>query len=628
MKWCGYYIAIAVLMIPFFSQAQYNSRLGRFQVDEKKGCASLTVTITMNAGFQCDPSNPCQMIWGDGTQNVTTFTHTYSQPGTYTLQILFQTIGFDDIQITVTPNTPAQFDLYTCGGNEISVNITDTSYQQYVIDYDDGTQVIVPVGSLAKDNHTFAASGNHTVTVRGRNLSADDNCNSASKIINALVTLPASSITQLQVIDATTIQLALNTQQNILYKLEIATNTAGPFQFLKNVYNSTSEIISNLRTDDNYYCFRIGTFDPCNNTTNYSPTICSSNVDLNIQNNSNTFTWLTSATGISNFRLTITTSGSSLTTTVTGSSYVDTNIICGTNYCYQLVTNYPNGSSSISLQKCGTAISTDVPDAIFNTTAVVDVGKVDLEWQAVPNFTAAEYAVYKVAGGNTTPLTTTTNLFVTDDTYTTEPQVCYQIKYSDVCDNQSPLSSPVCPIRLFGDVSSDNSISLNWSAYSGWRNGVADYVLEKYSESGQLLQSISGAATTYVDDTQDLTQQTYIYVVRANASEAGLNQAVSNRVVIIKDPNLFYPTAFTPNGDNLNDVFNVYGQYITKFEMNIFNRWGELMFTTNLLDQGWDGNYRGSPMPEGTYTFVADIKDQAGRSFTKSGSVLLLRRNK
>ena len=443
-----------------------------------------------------------------------------------------------------------------------------------------------------------------------------------------MATLPAASISQLQVVDATTIQLTLNTLPNIQYKLEIATNSPTTFQTLKTVYNSTSETISNLHTDNNYYCFRIGTFDPCNNTTTYSPAICSSKVDLNIQNNSNTFTWATSALGISNFRLTITTSGSSLTTTVTGSSYVDTNIICGTEYCYQLVTNYPNGSTSTSSQKCGTAISTDIPDAVFNTTAVVDVGKVDLEWQPVPNFTAQEYSIYKVVEGNSNLLLNTASTSISDDTYTTDPQTCYQIQYNDVCNNQSPLSAPVCPIRLFGDLEKDNSINLNWSAYNGWKNGVTDYVLEKYSETGQLLLSISTSATTYLDDTQDLNQQTYVFIVRANASEAGLNQAVSNRVVVIKDPHLFYPTAFTPNGDNLNDIFNVYGQYITEFEMNIFNRWGELMFTTTLLDQGWDGTYKGSPMPEGTYTFVAEIKDQAGRSFTKSGSVLLLKRNK
>jgi gliding motility-associated-like protein len=142
-----------------------------------------------------------------------------------------------------------------------------------------------------------------------------------------------------------------------------------------------------------------------------------------------------------------------------------------------------------------------------------------------------------------------------------------------------------------------------------------------------LLQTFAaGAVLNFIDDTQDLNNQLYVYVVKANASDPGLPQAVSNRVVIIKNPNLFHPTSFTPNGDLLNDIFNVYGQYIVAFEMNIFNRWGELMYTTTEIERGWDGTFKGNPMPEGTYAFVAQITDKAGRSFKKSGSVLLLRK--
>ena len=60
--------------------------------------------------------------------------------------------------------------------------------------------------------------------------------------------------------------------------------------------------------------------------------------------------------------------------------------------------------------------------------------------------------------------------------------------------------------------------------------------------------------------------------------------------------------------------------------MKIFNRWGELLFATSDISTGWDGTYRGNDMPEGTYTFIANITDRAGRTFKRSGSVLLLRK--
>ena len=69
-----------------------------------------------------------------------------------------------------------------------------------------------------------------------------------------------------------------------------------------------------------------------------------------------------------------------------------------------------------------------------------------------------------------------------------------------------------------------------------------------------------------------------------------------------------------------------FGQYVVAFEMKIFNRWGELLFTTDDIHGGWDGTFRGNEMPEGTYTFIAHITDRAGRIFKRSGSVLLLRK--
>lgn len=627
----GWYTILLFMCIAYCTLGQSTSRLGRFKVDQTKGCAPFTVTITIIDPWMCDADNPCDMFFGEtsGAQNLT-FTHTYTQPGTFLLRVLFQTKGFDDISIQVFPNTPPAFDLYTCGGNQVSVNITDTNYNQYVINYNDGTpEVVKPVGSLAKDQHAYGSSAIQTVTVKGRNVGALDNCNPASKNITTMASLPTPVITQLRVIDNTSIQLDFTGLPNILYRLEIATNTANTFQLVKTSYNVTSETISNLKPEDNYYCFRLGVFDPCNNRTEYSNTICSSNFDLSVQNNSNNLSWSTSVSGVSNFRLTRTSDGASFTTTVTSSPYADTDIVCGTEYCYQLTANYPNGSNSISLQKCGTAISTDRPAPVENITAIVGQPGVNLRWQTTSSITSVEFSVFKTNGNTNELLTKTALPQATDDAYVTESGACYKISYKDVCGNESSLSAEACPIQLSGNLLKDNSINLNWTTYSGWRNGVQDYVIEKYSEQGQLLQTFTpGTGVNFVDNSQDLANQIYIYVVRANAADFNLPQAVSNRITIIKDPNLFYPTAFTPNGDNLNDIFNVYGQYIDSFEMNIFNRWGELMYTTTQLDEGWDGNFRGNPMPEGTYAFVANITDSAGRNFNKSGSVVLLRKNK
>jgi gliding motility-associated-like protein len=630
MKRGAWYLIVSLLCIALGSQAQTNSRLGRFRVDQTRGCAPFTVNITINPPSVCNSTNSCDMFFGDtSTSQNLTFSHTYTQAGTFMLQIVFGTSGTDDIQIQVFPNTPPQFEIYACSNREVSVNITDTNYTQYIVNFNDASPEVTWTAPQPRPRHIYATAGNQSVSVRGRNIGAFDNCNSNTQTINVATTLPPPVITQLLVIDNASVQLTYTAQSGVLYRLEVATNGASSFQLLKTSYNITTETISGLQPDNNYYCFRLGASDPCSNTPPvYSNVICSANFDLSIQNNSNNVTWTTNTTGSPTLRLTRTNQGSSLTTTVTNSPYADTNITCGTDYCYQLFANYSNGSRSTSLQKCGTAISTDIPAPVDNITLVVNQNSVDIQWLPVTGFTAAQYTVSKSGGALYNLLTTTTGLQVADPDYTIGSTACYKISYTDVCGNISPQSAEACPIFLTGYILSDNSISLTWTAYLGWRDGVNNYVVEKYSSTGnQLLQTFpAGTNLSFIDNTQDLNTQSYIYIIKAQSVQPGLPEAVSNPVVVIKNPNLFYPTAFTPNGDNLNDIFNVYGQYIDAFEMNIFNRWGELMYSTTELDQGWDGYFKGNPMPEGTYTFVADITDLAGRTFKRSGSVMLLRK--
>ena len=617
--------SFTLIAISWLTHAQpYTSDLGRFEVDQKKGCAPLTVNVTIKPPSVCNGASGCDMDYennGGFRQNI--FSYTYSQPGTYTLRILFQTGGFDQITIVVTPNTQPAFEIYSCGGNETQVKVTDTNYNQYIINYNDGSpDVLVPSGSLAKDNHVFATSGNKTITVRGRNLSADDNCNPANQSVNAIAVLPAPTISQLAVLDNARIQLDFINQPTILYKLEISTNSTN-FQQLQNIYNTNTTIITNLRPDDNYYCFRLGAFDPCNNTTLFSNIICSANFDLNALSDINRLTWTTEQNGISDYAISKS-NGAPYVIPAPSSTLDDTNIICGTDYCYQLTSNYFNGSRSISLLKCDTAFSTKIPTPVENiSTNVVDNSRVDMQWTQDPAFTTSTYSITKsgVAVG-TSPVSS-----FTDATYSTSTGGCYRISYIDACNNKSPASIEACPVTLSGTLQPNNIINLSWTPYGGWKNGVDHYVVEKFSEQGQLLQTFdTGLATVLTDNEEDFVNQVYLYRVTVFAVEAGIVNSTSNTITVIKEPNLFHPSSFTPNSDGLNDIFKVFGQFTAQVEFKIFNRWGEMLFITNDLDQGWDGTYKNNAMPEGTYVFRAKLTDQAGRTSDRSGTILLLRK--
>jgi gliding motility-associated-like protein len=81
--------------------------------------------------------------------------------------------------------------------------------------------------------------------------------------------------------------------------------------------------------------------------------------------------------------------------------------------------------------------------------------------------------------------------------------------------------------------------------------------------------------------------------------------------IIIRDIYTFYlPNAFTPNENDLNEQYTIIGNNIdpSNFEMRIFDRWGKEIFYTTDINQGWDGNFKGKPSPDGVYVVRVSFK--------------------
>jgi gliding motility-associated-like protein len=92
-------------------------------------------------------------------------------------------------------------------------------------------------------------------------------------------------------------------------------------------------------------------------------------------------------------------------------------------------------------------------------------------------------------------------------------------------------------------------------------------------------------------------------------------------------PKAFYlmPTAFSPNGDGINDRFSPEGNGISSWQMDIYTRWGERIYSGTEQDGGWDGNYRGAPAQTGTYSYYLKLQLATGEEQEEQGRVVLLR---
>ena len=84
------------------------------------------------------------------------------------------------------------------------------------------------------------------------------------------------------------------------------------------------------------------------------------------------------------------------------------------------------------------------------------------------------------------------------------------------------------------------------------------------------------------------------------------------------DCEIYIPNSFTPNGDQVNDLFHpVTGCYYEEFDLDIQNRWGEIVYKMRSLEDGWDGTFRGQPAPEGVYTYRIKYKKYSWQAESK-----------
>lgn len=92
------------------------------------------------------------------------------------------------------------------------------------------------------------------------------------------------------------------------------------------------------------------------------------------------------------------------------------------------------------------------------------------------------------------------------------------------------------------------------------------------------------------------------------------------------DQKLYMPTAFTPNGDGLNDVFKpTFIGPSAKYDFRIFNRWGQLVFRSTTPGEGWDGNFRGVPQKNDVYVFYITAEGGCNGKFEQKGTFALIR---
>jgi gliding motility-associated-like protein len=266
-----------------------------------------------------------------------------------------------------------------------------------------------------------------------------------------------------------------------------------------------------------------------------------------------------------------------------------------------------------------------------------------LSWTALTPWTNISFDLFRQdpGGGSFALLTTTTETSFRDENLVNGEEYCYYVLASgtySVDDIPSPLLNksqqlclrpldnvPPCPPELSVTSVCDRGVdctiadnlfnTLNWVApidvcgdedVAGYRL----YFSANPEQPGELVAEINSETILTFDHTPPggITGCYTITAFDLNGNESDR----SAEVCVINCPIYDLPNAFTPNGDNQNDLFIPRGRcFVERVEFQVFNRWGQLVFETTDPAINWDGtNLNGDRLSSGTYYYVGQVFEQ------------------
>lgn len=189
----------------------------------------------------------------------------------------------------------------------------------------------------------------------------------------------------------------------------------------------------------------------------------------------------------------------------------------------------------------------------------------------------------------------------------------YRVKFQDHCGNTSSEGLAAQSI-LLKDSQSTRGFNISWTPYLNWPMGVNHYLLQYKSGNNWITLSKYGSAITDTSNLQinSFASDTVCFRVLAIREGKLTDTSVSNWMCEIPKSEILLPNAFNPGERGVNKIFKAYPSFIinkrtdvqSRFEMHIYNRWGQQVFESFDYNEGWDGTFNGKPCQSGFYTVI------------------------
>lgn len=219
---------------------------------------------------------------------------------------------------------------------------------------------------------------------------------------------------------------------------------------------------------------------------------------------------------------------------------------------------------------------------------------------------------YTYLWNTTPPQTTATAAGLPSGTYqvmVTDSYGCMDTMSVSVSNKDEVLNTSFATFPQ-GEINAGDPIIIAIAANQGWTLDTA-YLMDY------------GAITAYEHHTFDNYGTYYAYYYYTSIH--GCKDSVMYPIKVTDYMTLYIPSAFSPNGDGLNDYFKATGTFIKSFEMYIYDRWGNLIKKLDDIEKSWDGTFHGYDVQQDTYVYKGTVMDVFGKKTSIQGQINVVR---
>ncbi len=200
----------------------------------------------------------------------------------------------------------------------------------------------------------------------------------------------------------------------------------------------------------------------------------------------------------------------------------------------------------------------------------------------------------------------------------------YNIVFAPNCEAGEQRVTVAAP-KIDGEKISPNRYRIDWREGTNNLDGPPfEYqLLIINSDSSNVISINNPENPEFINLTRELGIDQDVMLVGDNGSGISI---LSNPLKLNFEWVVYVPEAFTPNQDGVNDVLEVFGLPSEDFSMKIYNRWGQVVFVTENINDFWDGKLKNGSIREGAYLYEIEFLNEEGEIFRQQGNFVLLKK--